>query len=435
MTSKFSWWDSWLEKKRLYAKTTEKQLNEDDFHTICTGIGLPDICQRSTFSFHTVKEGADRFLGYSQSGEKPYARIYTRLGNPNTEYLEKVLFKLECNHIIEAALANDEQEPTIGCLVSASGMGSISTVITALVKPGDAILAGNIYGCSDSYLNYLSKFGVKRIFCDTTNLEAVKETLEKHPEIVGLLIETPVNPTLEIADIEALSKITEHHGVVLMVDNTFCSPYLQQPFRLGADVVFHSLTKYVNGHSASIAGAALGPFQFFKEEVYRVYKDFGPTPSPFESWLNSLTIQDLGHRVAQQSETAFKLAQFLESHPAVEKVVYPGLKNHPQHEIAKKQMRNFGAMISFHVKGGYDAGVALMNYFARPDTPMELAVSLGSVISYIQHPASMTHSVVPEIDRAHRGITDSLIRFSVGAEGFTNLKNALNEGLSLAVPA
>jgi methionine-gamma-lyase len=431
MQSRFEWWPNWLTKKHKYATTNEKQLNEDLFHSICAGTGLPDICQRSTFAFNNVAQGSNRFLGYSESGEKPYARIYTRLGNPNTEYLEKVLFRLECQHIIDKALEADEQEPTVGCLVSGSGMASISTVITALVKPGDKILAGNIYGCSDSYLNYMEKFGVKRIFCDTSNLNEVEKAFAQHPEIVGVLVETPVNPTLEITDIEALSKITEKNGALLMVDNTFCSPFLQQPFRLGADVVFHSLTKYVNGHSASIAGAALGPFEFFKNEVYRVYKDFGPTPSPFESWLNSLTIQDLGHRVKIQSETAQKLAEFLENHPKVEKVSFPGLKSHPQYQVGKKQMRLPGAMISFHVKGGFEAGVKLMDFFGRPDTPMELAVSLGSIISYIQHPASMTHSVVPEEDRKVRGITDSLIRLSVGAEGFTTLSSALDKGLSL----
>ncbi len=216
---------------------------------------------------------------------------------------------------------------------------------------------------------------------------------------------------------------------MLIVDNTFCSPYLQQPFRLGADVVIHSLTKYVNGHSASIAGAALGPYEFFSKEVYPVYKDFGPTPSPFESWLNSLTLQEMGVRMEHQCKTAQRLATFLEAHPAIERVYYPGLASHPQHALCEKQMRNGGAVISFEVKGGYDAGVKLMNFFARNDTPMELAVSLGSVISYIEHPASMTHAVIPEEDRVQRGITNSLVRLSVGVEGYSVLAQALDDGL------
>jgi methionine-gamma-lyase len=433
MKDRFSWWSKWIEKKHKYSRTTEKQMDEDDFNSICAGTGLPDIHQKSTFKFKDVAEGANRFLGVSPSGEKPYARIYTRLGNPNTEYLEKVLFQLECQHIINNALQVDEKEPTIGCLVSSSGMAAISTVIMAFVKPGDAIVVGNVYGCTDSFMRYLQeRFGIEIHFTDATNVNNIKELFEKHDNICAVLIETPDNPTLSMCDIEEISKITEPNEALLIVDNTFCSPFLQQPFRLGADVVVHSLTKYVNGHSSSIAGAAMGPFEFFSKYVFPVYKDFGTTPSPFDSWLNSLCLQDMGIRMKVQCENAQKLAEFLETHPLVEKVYYPGLESHPQHHLTKKQMRNGGGMISFEVKGGYDAGVKLMNYFAGPDTPMELAVSLGSVISYIEHPASMTHSVVPEEDRLKRGITNSLVRLSLGTEGFKNLKNALDEGLKIA---
>jgi len=432
MVNRFEWWNRWIYKKHKYAQTSDKQLDKDKFNSICVGIGLPSIHQTSTFNFQNVKDGADRFLGMSPSGEKPFARIYTRLGNPNTEYLEKVLFQLECNHIIESSLKSDEKEPTIGCLVFASGMAAISTTIMAFIKPGDALMIGNVYGCTDSFVRYLeSRFGIEIIFTNTTNIIDVEQAFIKHPNIVACLIETPVNPTLEISDIEAISKITEANEALLMVDNTFCSPYLQQPFRLGADIVIHSMTKYVNGHSSSIAGASMGPYEFFSTDVFLAYKDFGPTPSPFDSWLNSLCIQDLGLRVQVQSETAVKIANFLNEHPKVRKVTYPGLESHPQHSIFLKQMRNGGAMISFEVEGGLEGGIKLMNYFARKDTPMELAVSLGSVISYIEHPASMTHSVVPMEDRVARGITDSLVRLSVGAEGYGTLMRALDEGLSL----
>ena len=432
MKGRFDWWPNWIEKKRKYAKIDEKQFDPDKFNAICVGTGLPSIHQTSTFNFQNVKDGADRFLGMSPTGEKPYARIYTRLGNPNTEYLERVLFQLECDHIIENALANDEKSPTIGCLVFASGMAAISTTIMGFIKSGDALLIGNVYGCTDSFVRYLeNRFNIDVVFCDTTKVDEVRKAFEKHPNIVACLVESPVNPTLEVSDIEEISKITESYEAILMVDNTFCSSYLQQPFRLGADIVIHSMTKYVNGHSSSIAGVAMGPYEFFSTDLFLAYKDFGPTPSPFDSWLNSLCVQDLGLRVQVQSETAMKLATFLESHPKVQKVTYPGLKSHPQHDIVIKQMRNGGAMIAFEVVGGYDAGVTLMNYFARKDTPMELAVSLGSLISYIEHPASMTHSVVPEAARCERGINDSLVRLSVGAEGYNTLMKSLDEGLSL----
>lgn len=430
MKGRFYWWPEWAKRKKAYARSAEKQMDADKFNAICAGTGLPNIHQKSTFKFKDVADGASRFVGNSPSGEKPYARIYTRLGNPNTEYLEKVLFQLECQHIIENALAADEKTPTIASLVFASGMAAITTVIMGFVQPGDAIIVGNVYGCTDSFMRFLQKrFGIEIIFVDATKAENIKAAIDAHKNTVAVLIETPDNPTLQMCDIEAISKYTDEEEILLIVDNTFCSPYLQQPFRLGADVVIHSLTKYVNGHSASIAGAALGPYEFFSKEVYPVYKDFGPTPSPFDSWLNSLTIQEMGVRMEHQCKTTQRIAEFLEQHPLIEKVWYPGLKSHPQHELCKKQMRNGGAMISFEVKGGFDAGVKLMNFFARPDTPMELAVSLGSVISYIEHPASMTHSVVPEEDRIVRGITNSLVRLSIGVEGYSILEEALDKGL------
>lgn len=434
MKGRFEWWPLWFEKKQKYARTEVKQMNEDRFNAVCVGTGLPNIHQKSTFNFKDVQEGADRFLGVSPSGEKPYARIYTRLGNPNTEYLEKKIFQLECAHIIDRALAADEPDPTIGAFVFASGMAAISTTLMGFIKPGDGLVIGNVYGCTDSFVRYLSdRFGVHVYFTDTTRAKNVADLFEKHPEIVAVLLETPANPTLEISDIEALSKITEAHEALLMIDNTFCSPFLQQPFRLGADIVIHSMTKYINGHSASIAGVALGPYEYFSGELFMAYKDFGPTPSPFDSWLNSFSIQDLGLRIKAQTETAIKLAGFLESHPMIDHIYYPGLKSHPQYALAQKQMRMPGAMIAFELKGGFDAGVKLMNYFAGPDTPMELAVSLGSVITYIEHPASMTHGGVPEEDRIERGITDSLVRLSVGAEGFTILRDALDIGLHEAL--
>lgn len=433
MKGRFNWWPDWIRRKKAYAHADTLQLDADRFNAICAGVGLPNIHQKSTFKFKDVADGAARFLGVSPSGEKPYARIYTRLGNPNTEYLEKVLFQLECDHIIQNALAADEKTPTIASLVSASGMAAITTVILGFVRPGDCIIVGNVYGCTDSFMRFLqNRFGVDIVFTDATRVENIRLAIQEHPNTVAVFIESPDNPTLQLCDIKAISSITEPEEIMLIVDNTFCSPYLQQPFRLGADVVVHSLTKYVNGHSTSIAGAALGPYEFFSKEVYPVYKDFGPTPSPFESWLNSLTIQEMGVRIEHQCKTAQKLAEFLESHPRVSRVWYPGLKSHPQYALATRQMRHGGAIISFELKGGYQAGVNLMNYFARPDTPMELAVSLGSVISYIEHPACMTHAVVPEEDRLKRGITDSLVRLSVGVEGFTVLRDALAKGLELA---
>lgn len=431
--SKFAWWDKWIEKKKKYAKCDSIFADEDVFNAKSVGTGLPPIYQQSTFKFQSAEDGKLRFLGKSKSGERPYARIYTRLGNPTTEYLEKVIFQLECQHIIDNALEADEKEPTIGVLITSSGMGAISTVLMALLNSGDELICGTVYGCTDSLLRHWEeKYNIKTHFIDTTDTELVKKTLEENPKVKGVFIETPENPTLKVNDIRALADLTEKFEIPLIVDNTFCSPYLQQPFRLGADIVVHSTTKYINGHSTSVGGALLGPWEFMLNDAFIYYKDLGVTPSPFDSWLNSQNVQDLSVRVKQQCANAFEIARFLEKHELVSKVVYPFLESHPHYERAKKQMRYGGAMISFELKGGYDAAVKLMNYFARHDTPMELAVSLGSVISYIQHPASMTHSEVPKEEKERMGITDELIRMSVGLEGVRILIEALDEGIKLA---
>jgi methionine-gamma-lyase len=426
---RFAWWDWWVDRKTRWVRDDVGQLDDATFRAIAVGTGLPPLHQKSTFPFRNVKEGADRFLGMSKHGERPYARIYTRLGNPTTEYLERVLFRLEANHVIERALAVDEREPTIGALISSSGMGAISTVIMSIVRAGDTLLAGNVYGCTDSFMRGLSKFGVKTRFVDMGDLAAVEAALDEDPTIVAAILESPENPTLKVADIEAISRLTEKNGALLIVDNTFCSPWIQQPFRLGADIIVHSLTKYVNGHSTSVAGALLGPFPFLKAELFGWYKDLGATPSPFDSWLNSMNIQSLPIRQEAASASALEIATFLEQHDAVARVAYPGLASFPQRAIVEKQMRTGGAVVSFELKGGLDAGVHAMNYFGRKDTPMELAVSLGSTVTYIEHPASMTHAVVPEADRLARGITPGLVRLSVGLEGTSVLIEHLDRAM------
>lgn len=430
--TKQPWYDEWMERKNKYARTDEKFLSEDRFGSIGVGIGLPAIVQKSTFSFRNVKDGADRFLGESKSGEKPFARIYTRLGNPTTEYLEKKLFQLDCQHIIDKALALDERKPTIGSLVFSSGMAAISCTALSILKNGDEAICGSVYGCTDSFFRTLEKFGIKTHFIDTTNTEVVAKTLEENPKIAMIFLETPDNPTLKLSDIEAISKLAEQYNIPFIVDNTFATPYLQQPFRLGADIVIQSLTKYVNGHSTSIAGVVVGPWKFVGEHLFLTYKDFGPTPSPFDSWLNSQGLQTMHLRVERACKSAKEIATRLEKHEKVERVFYPGLASHPQHELAKKQMRLGGGMIALELKGGFDPAKKLMDYFATYTTPAELAVSLGSSITYVQHPASMTHAGVPEEDRNKRGITAGLVRFSIGMEGVETLWTAIEEGLRLA---
>jgi methionine-gamma-lyase len=430
---RFEWSEWWEERKQKYLISDEPFLDRDRFASLCVGTGLPDIQQRSTFRFRNVRDGAERFIGRSKSGEKPFARIYTRLGNPTTEYLERVLFQLDCQHLIDAALAADEREPTVGSMVLASGMAAISTTLLSLLESGDGIIAGNVYGCTDSLLRTLSrKFDINTYFVDTTDSAAVAEALRLHSEVAVIFIESPDNPTLAMSDIRVLGGLARQHGALLVVDNTFCTAYLQQPFRLGADFVVQSTTKYINGHSTSIGGNVLGPFRFMSAEFFTMAKDLGPTPSPMDSWLNGLSVQTLPQRIDAAVENAVDIAAFLSHHPRVERVYYPGLPSHPQHHLVGPQMRNGGAMIAFELEGGARPAERLMNYFARHDTPMELAVSLGCVISYIEHPASMTHHVVPVADRLARGITDGLVRLSVGLEGASILHTAFEEGLTEA---
>lgn len=430
---RYDWSGWWSERKQKYLVTDEPFLDRDRFASLCVGTGLPDIQQRSTFRFRNVRDGAERFIGRSKSGEKPFARIYTRLGNPTTEYLERVLFQLDCQHLIDAALAADEREPTVGSMVLASGMAAISTTLLSLLQSGDGVIAGNVYGCTDSLLRTLErKFGINTYFVDTTDTAAVAGALRTHPEVAVIFLESPENPTLAMSDIRAIAALAREHGALLVVDNTFCTAYLQQPFRLGADFVVQSTTKYVNGHSTSVGGHVLGPFRFMTSEFFTMAKDLGPTPSPMDSWLNSLSIQTLPQRIDAAVENAVQIAGFLAKHPRVEHVYYPGLPSHPQHHLVGRQMRNGGAMIAFELEGGMKPAEKLMNYFARHDTPMELAVSLGAVISYIEHPASMTHHVVPPEDRLARGITDGLVRLSVGLEGVSILREAFEEGLAEA---
>lgn len=425
---RFPWWDWWLDRKRRYVRDARPFLDADTFRTLAVGTGLPDICQRSNFAFDNVRDGADRFLGMSKHGERPYARIYTRLGNPTTEYLERVLFQLEAWHVINKALAVDEQKPTIGTLCFSSGMGAISALFCSVLRQGDTILLGSVYGCTDSLARNLARFGISARFVDVADKDAVAAAVAE-PDVAMLFVESPENPTLKLCDLEAASHACEAHGVIFAVDNTFCSPWLQQPFRLGADVVVHSLTKFINGHSASIAGALLGPFPMMKDDVFPWYKDLGATPSPFDAWLNGLTTQALAVRQDVQSSSAQRIAAHLALHPAVDVVHFPGLPSHPQYALAQKQMRDGGSVMAFELKGGMEAGVAVMNYFARKDTPMELAVSLGGAISYVQHPASMTHAIVPEVDRTARGITPGLVRLSVGLEGPETLLAHLDRAL------
>jgi methionine-gamma-lyase len=265
------------------------------------------------------------------------------------------------------------------------------------------------------------------IWTDGTDLASWEHAFEKTPDAVLAYAETPVNPTLSLIDLAGVASIAHRYGAWLMVDNTFATPYCQRPLTLGADVVIHSTTKYLSGHGAVIGGVVVSRHaDFIKGDLYNTFKLLGGTPSPFDCWLTHLGLKTFELRMSAHCTNAMKVARFLESHPRVERVYYPGLPSHPDHLLAKKQMLDFGGMIAFEVKGGVKAGAWVMNHVQV----MTLAVSLGNVDTLIQHPASMTHAHVPAEIRRQNGISDGLIRLSVGIENVEDIINDLDQALN-----
>lgn len=285
-----------------------------------------------------------------------------------------------------------------------------------------------LYGATQHLAeNVLTRFGISNVDVPTHDLNAVERIVKSNPTARAILFETPTNPTMAITDIAELVKIVKsvNPDMKVIVDNTFATPYLQRPLNLGADVVIHSTTKYLCGHGTVVGGIMTTTCDDVKDKAYSVIKDVGGSPSPFDAWLVNLGIKTLPLRMDRHCENAMAIATFLEKHPKVECVYYPGLESNPYHALAKKQMSKFGGMISFDLVGGLDAGRKLMDNIKV----FSLAVSLGCVDSLIQHPASMTHACVPKEKREKVGVTDGLVRISVGVEDLNDLISALDEAL------
>ncbi len=367
-------------------------------------ISVP-IFQSATFSFPSAEEGALRF-----SGERP-GYIYTRLNNPTNNALEENVAALEHG---------------FAGMATATGMAATATVYLALLGQGAHIVAtDSLYSASRVILKTeLSRFGVRSSFVDTSDLRNVEEALE--PETQVIYIETPANPTMRITDIRKVSDVAHRQGAYLVADNTFASPYLQRPLDHGADVVVHSLTKLMNGHSDVVGGMIVTRDEVLFKRIRKVLNLFGGTMDPHQAWLILRGIRTLPLRVEKGQENAMRVAEFLSHHPKVLWVRYPGLPDHPKYEIAKKQMDGFGTMICFGVKGGLEAGRTLMDHLRL----ITLAVSLGAVESLIEHPASMTHASIPREEREQAGILDELVRLSVGCEDFEDLRRDLDQALS-----
>jgi methionine-gamma-lyase len=366
------------------------------------------IFQTSTFAFPNAEAGSARFTG------KAPGFIYTRLGNPTVQALEECVAALEHGAVGHA---------------TATGMAAISAVLLGLLAQGDHVLAGDcLYGPTHVVLNReLPRFGISVTFVNTSDPNRVVEAIQPNTRL--LFLETPANPTLKITDLAAMARIIQDREVLMAVDNTFATPHLQRPLTLGADLVVHSLTKSLNGHSDVLGGMIVVNDGGLSKKIKRILNLFGGTMDPHQAWLILRGVRTLALRVDRAQANAQKLAEFLEHHSRVDWVRYPGLPHHPGHDVAKKQMDSFGAMLCFGVKGGLEGGKVLMNHLRL----ITLAVSLGGVESLIQHPASMTHAGMPREERLAAGIGDEMVRLSVGCENVEDLMADLDQALQ-AIP-
>lgn len=381
----------------------KRHLDKHESEKPVRAISTP-IFQSSTFAFETAEQGAAMFCG-----EEP-GYIYTRLGNPTTRALEVEMAYLEKG---ENALA------------FGSGMAATSTALLALVRPGENVVASDtLYGGTHAlFKEVFPKLGLEAREVDGTDVANIAGACDENTRAV--FIETPANPTLALIDIEACAKVAKEKNIHLMVDNTFSTPYYQNPIDLGADSVIHSATKYIGGHGDTVAGLLVGSHEYIGKVRDEFLTDLGGIISPFNAWLLLRGLKTLPVRMDKHTENAMDLAQFLNFHPKVDRVYYPGLRTHPQHELAKRQMRGMGGMIAFELKGGREAGRKLLNNLEL----MTIAVSLGDVDTLISHPASMTHCTYSPEELASAGIPEGLVRLSAGLEDVDDLVYDLRQAL------
>ncbi len=366
-------------------------------------INVP-IYQSSTFAFRNAEHGAALFSG------KEDGYIYTRIANPTVRALEESIAELENG---------------CGGIATSSGMGAVSTAYLALLDAGAHMVStASVYGPSRGLMEkHFSRFGVQSSYVDTSDLAQVRGALRPNTKLV--YIETPANPAMQVSDIEQIAALAHAQGCLMVVDNTFASPYLQKPLNLGADVVLHSVTKFISGHSDVVGGVLVAKETEVYKRLRNVMVNAGCNMDPHQAFLVLRGLRTLGIRIERAQQSALEIARWLERQPEVEAVRYIGLESHPQHQLAKRQMKGFGSMISFELKGGMEAGRRLMDR-VRLAT---LAVSLGGVETLIEHPASMTHAGVSPEDRCAAGFSDGLVRYSVGIEDVEDLIADLRQAL------
>ncbi len=374
-------------------------------HKDAFGSATVPIYQTSTFAFASAEEGAKCFSGESDGF------IYTRIENPTVKALEKLVADLENGY---------------DGIATSSGMAAVNTIYMALLNAGDHIISTDaVYGPSRGLIeNQYSRFGVESTYVNTTDVANIEKAIKPNSKV--LFIETPANPTMDLTNLKECAKIAKKHNLILVVDNTFCSPYLQKPLDLGADIVFHSMTKFINGHADVVAGMIITKEATLYNKLRAMMIITGCNIDPHQSYLVLRGLKTLSIRVKESQSNAKKVADFLEAHPAVAWIKYPGLKSHPQYELALEQMKGPGSLISFGLKGGFEAAKKFLDNIQLA----LLAVSLGGVETLIQHPASMTHAKVPKEAKLKAGITDDLIRLSVGIEDVEDIIADLEHALA-----
>lgn len=380
---------------------------------------LVPIYATSTFTFDTADQGMHRFAGTEQG------YIYSRWGNPTFTVAEETIAALEAFNI------NDENKKPLQlkALLHASGQAAMTTLFMSNLRSGDTILSHfSLYGGTHELLHkVLAQNGINVIIADLRDLNITEETIRQNPSIKLVHIETPANPTIQCVDIEALSNIAKQHNLIVSVDNTFATPYLQQPFKYNVDFVFHSTTKFLNGHGSAIGGVLLGKdIEFMNTKATKWHRLLGGNSNPFDAYLLIQGMKTLEVRMDRHCSNAVEVANFLQQHNAVSNVNYTGLPSHRDHATALKQMKHPGAMLSFELKGGLNAGKKFIDALQM----CVRAVSLGTVDTLICHPASMTHYGVPHEQRIEYGITDGLIRMSVGMENIADILNDLDQAMN-----
>lgn len=371
------------------------------------------IYASSTYIFDEAEQGMRRFSG------KEEGYIYSRWGNPTMTEAEEKIVALETFGLNKQAKG----------ILHASGMAAITTLMLSSLKPGDKILTHySLYGGTNDLVNkVLPDLGITAIIEDLRDLNKAEEILKADPAIKMLYLETPANPTIQCVDIDELSKLAKQYHCIVACDNTFATPYLQQPFQYEVDFIVHSTTKFLNGHGTAIGGILLGTdLEFMITHCTRVHRLLGGNSNPFDAFLLIQGIKTLEVRMERHCHNAMEVAHFLATHPAVAKVNYTGLPEHTDHYVAMKQMRHPGAMLSFELKRGLQGGIDFMNKLKM----CVRTVSLGTCDTLLSHPASMTHYSVPKEEKEKYGITDGLIRMNVGIENLQDIITDLNQALS-----